>query len=195
MIFPNLFYIIIPLIFFVLQGIIMRKSKINFNDFIGKKINKWTIISYFITEKSGLKRTCFLCICECQKSSIIVAYKIINGSNKSCVSCGAKRHGYYGTPEYRSWSGARSRCYNPNVYNYEYYGGRGIRMHERWDKFENFLSDMGLKPKSDKPLSLDRINNDGNYEPGNCRWATQSQQNSNQTKRFSKKLITEGNLT
>jgi hypothetical protein len=79
-------------------------------------------------------------------------------------------------PMYRAWAAMRQRCSNPNCASWPYYGGRGISMCERWRSFANFLADMGERPKG---MSIDRINNDGNYEPGNCRWATQAQQNSN----------------
>ncbi len=86
------------------------------------------------------------------------------------------------TPEFIAWANMLDRCYNPNKPNYKDYGGRGIMVCERWgDSFENFLSDMGLRP-SDKH-SLDRFpNNDGNYEPSNCRWATRPQQQANTTR-------------
>jgi hypothetical protein len=75
-----------------------------------------------------------------------------------------------------SWTAMKTRCNNPNIEGYKNYGGRGIKVCERWETFENFLTDMGERPIG---MSLDRINNDGNYEPGNCRWATRKQQSLN----------------
>lgn len=80
------------------------------------------------------------------------------------------------TSEYRSWSAMKTRCFNRVSKGYKHYGGRGITVCARWMKFENFLADMGKRPAR---KSLDRINNDGNYEPGNCRWATALQQSIN----------------
>src|SRR2546427_1038477 len=78
------------------------------------------------------------------------------------------------SPTYRSWYSLTARCTNPNTPDYPRYGGRGITVCERWrEDFRNFLADMGERPAG---TSIDRINNDGNYEPGNCRWATRSGQ-------------------
>lgn len=81
------------------------------------------------------------------------------------------------SPEYESWMAMKSRCLNPRATGYAYYGGRGITICERWrGSFQNFLSDMGERPKG---TSLDRIDNDGSYEPANCRWATAKEQVAN----------------
>ncbi len=81
------------------------------------------------------------------------------------------------SPEYRSWYGMRRRCSNPNTMDYPRYGGRGIRVAPQWVKFETFLADVG--PRPGPGYSLDRIDNDGDYEPGNVRWATHSEQRRN----------------
>lgn len=83
------------------------------------------------------------------------------------------------TPEYYAWMNMRGRCNNPKADRYPRYGGRGITVCDRWQtSFENFLADMGPRPPG---TTLDRKNNDGNYEPGNCRWATRTEQESNKS--------------
>jgi hypothetical protein len=87
-----------------------------------------------------------------------------------------KRHGQSETREYAAWTAMRERCNNPNCYNYPKYGARGIKVCERWNTYENFIADMGPRPPG---LSIERIDNDGNYEPGNCKWATKLEQSRN----------------
>ena len=91
------------------------------------------------------------------------------------------KHGMCKTATYKAWQHLIDRCKNPNDKKYKYYGGRGIKICERWlsenNGFVNFFADMGEKPKG---LTLERMDNDGNYEPGNCKWATYKEQNNNQ---------------
>jgi hypothetical protein len=94
---------------------------------------------------------------------------------------GLKKHGMYGTPEYYIWNAMLQRCTNPKHDHYDYYGGRGITVCERWRIFENFFKDMGMRPSPKH--SIDRIDVNGNYQPFNCRWTTRSYQIINQTKR------------
>lgn len=85
----------------------------------------------------------------------------------------------WGTPTWNSWQAMLARCYRPVCNGYKNYGGRGITVCERWHSFENFYADMGDRPKG---KTLDRLDVNGNYEPGNCRWATPTEQRANTRK-------------
>lgn len=116
----------------------------------------------------------WLCQCDCGQQSIVDGNHLRTGHTTSCGCRKNVRHGYVGTSEYVTWCDMLSRCNNPNNVAYPNYGGRGISVCERWLEFENFIADMGDKPLPN--LTLDRIDNDGNYELLNCKWATHHEQ-------------------
>lgn len=153
-----------------------------YTDITGKRFGRLTILSFDCIDEKQNSR--WLCSCDCGSQVIVRRAALTGGVTKSCgclqrerVSAIATKHGSAKTPEYQAWGAMRERCSNPNIESYADYGARGIRVHERWLSFENFLNDMGPRPSPSH--SLDRIDNDGNYEPGNCRWATRAEQNRN----------------
>lgn len=130
-------------------------------------------------------------VCKCDCGNYIVLPSGDVKKRKCCGCDGRKRiskakakHRMYGTPEYSAWGSMKTRCYNQAQRAYKDYGARGISVCDRWRfSFENFLEDMGLKPSPKH--SIDRINNNGNYEPGNCRWVTiEVQADNKRTTRF-----------
>lgn len=127
------------------------------------------------------RRWFWLCRCDCGQSKIVRADHLKRGKVRSCGCLNREltrmrrlSHGKRKTKIYAVWNMMNQRCSNPRTDSYEYYGGRGIKV--RYSSFETFLADMGEPPPG---RSIDRINNDGHYEPGNCRWATAKEQRAN----------------
>ena len=142
----------------------------------GYRINSWTVL-----EKADKRR--YLVLCDCGET------RIHYGSNlKRMKSCGhERRHGMSGTRFYNIWAGMKDRCSREKHINYNRYGGRGIKVCERWLKFENFRDDMYKKysetSKNLPKCEIDRIDNEGNYEPSNCRWISHKRNNDNRDNR------------
>lgn len=127
----------------------------------------------------------WVCKCDCGNSTKVSSANLTRGNTSSCGHLRVTRgvelrttHGLSDTPEYMAWGDMIKRCTNPNDKGYHNYGGRGISVCYRWlSSFENFYADMGPRPSDDH--SIDRRDNDGNYEPGNCHWATKEEQDNN----------------
>lgn len=141
---------------------------------VGKKFGKLKVIS---RDKNSTK---WICKCECGKSSIVTTSNLTTGNSTSCgchVGLNLKIHGQYKHPSYVHWRTMKQRCNNPNSSDYKNYGGRGIKICNRWKNIKNFIIDMGIPPT--KKHTLDRIDVNDDYKPTNCRWATRKTQSNN----------------
>lgn len=146
----------------------------------GHQFGRLTVIGYVGKENANSQ---WLCACECGNSTVLITSQLLR-TDSPWKSCGcqsrmsAYKHGMTGTPEYQAWRSMYQRCTNPNNPQYNLYGGRGIKVCNRWrESFDNFYADMGPRPGGE--YSIDRVDANGDYEPGNCRWATPAQQSNN----------------
>lgn len=150
-------------------------------DIKGERFNNLVAIRYIGKEK-------WMFLCDCGKETIKTTADVKRGKTKSCgciltnlrkLGNNRRTHGFAGTREYGSWISMTRRCTNQDDVSYHRYGGRGITICKSWESFENFYNDMGDRPKG---MTLDRINNNGNYEPENCKWSTHIEQCGNMSK-------------
>lgn len=151
---------------------------LKYKDIIGKKFGRLTPIEVVLKTGNGVG---LICKCDCGTVCTKPARMIKRGDVRSC-GCITRQHGQCSTltkypTEYYSWGAMRDRCNNKNSKDYSRYGGRGITVCARWSRYREFYEDMGKKPS---PIhTIDRINNNGNYEPSNCKWSTPTEQSNN----------------
>ena len=162
------------------------------NNLTGKRFGRLKVIKYYGSNKNG--RALWLCQCDCGNTKVVLGNSLLS---KLTFSCGCynkeyskelhSKHNMSSSKLYKVWGGMKTRCYNKNFIYYCNYGGRGIKVCDEWkndfSKFYKWAINNGYK----EGLTIDRINNDGNYEPNNCRWVTRAEQNRN--KRYSKRKV------
>lgn len=150
----------------------------------GKIFGKLTVLQF--AGMSDAYQSRWIVRCECGTEKIVIGHNLVRGYTRSCGCRQGGRSGLHGavkqthgqsnkSPLYTAWVNIRQRCYNPSNPDYRIYGGRGISVYAEWrDSYEAFQRDMG--PTWQRGLTIDRINTNGNYEPGNCRWVPMSEQ-------------------
>jgi len=152
----------------------------------GQTFGRLTAVKFI---KKSSQKSFWLCRCACGNFVTVRTDSLTRGVTKSC-GCyqsesvskrmkefpNSRTHGRSRSPVYRTWDGIIQHCTNPNTKGFKYWGGRGVKVCDKWKTFEGFFEDMGERPNG---LTIHRINPFGNYEPSNCKWATYEEQNNN----------------
>lgn len=160
------------------------------HDIVGKRYGRLVVLRRGPARPNS-RCVIWECRCDCGTFCALPGNYLKSGTqscgclHREITSQRQRTHGRCNTTEYQIWCSMIQRCRNPKNTGYRNYGGRGVTVCEAWTKFETFLADMGLRPAG---LTIDRINNDGNYEPDNCRWATQSEQALNSRPSIAKRM-------
>lgn len=155
-------------------------------DLSGQKFDHLTVIKRVEDHvfPSGQRQVQYLCKCDCGNEVKVISRNLITGNTKSCGCVALKfrtHHSEWGSKIYKCWDNMKNRCFNPHATGYKNWGGRGITVCDEWAKsFDAFYEYVSKLPHfGEEGRQLDRINNDGNYEPGNVRWATRREQTLN----------------
>lgn len=160
----------------------------------GQRFGKWIVLERANNDTQGRAR--WLCCCDCGRKVIVNSSSLRSGKSKGCQSCQLRRintrHGQWGTRLYSVWQGIIKRCENPNATHYEHYGGRGIRVCSEWRKDFMIFREWALANGYEEGLTIDRIDNNGDYESNNCRFATRKEQRRNSRQN---RLVRIGNET
>jgi len=154
-------------------------------DLTGQRFGRLLVIKESGRNKQG--KAMWFCRCDCGNHKVVYSYSLISGATLSCgclhnegLSERSSTHNKSKTRLYRTWSNIKQRCYNPNFTHYKYYGGRGLKMCDEWQSFEAFC-DWAIANGYSENLTIERIDNDGDYEPNNCEWKTMKDQANNKS--------------
>ena len=153
----------------------------------GQRFGRWTVIEQCGVDHRGEKM--YRCQCDCGNISVVRSSNLRDGRSSSCgcfanelVSKRSKTHGMTDTRLFRIWSGIKRRCFTTTDYHYKWYGARGISMCDEWKNSFQIFYNWAISNGYREDLSIDRVDNNGNYEPSNCRWITHAEQMRNQGK-------------